>query len=67
MFKQEILTVRGFDETLGEFVPGKREVEIFNIKRHPGTGWCVYVHGHGSDEVQPKIILNPDSVEISRP
>lgn len=90
MFRQETLTVQGYDETLCEFVPERREVEFFHdgdriilvmgdpavedhdrpdlcIEWHPGTGWCVYAHGHGSDEVQAKLILNPDSVEISRP
>ena len=32
------------------------------IEWQPNKGWCVYVHGHGSDEVQMKLVLNPDSV-----
>jgi hypothetical protein len=34
------------------------------IEWQPKKGWCVYAHGHGSDEVQVKLVMNPDSVQL---
>lgn len=44
--------------------PGVEDVDRPDlcIEWQPGKGWCIYAHGHGSDEVQAKLVMNPDSV-----